>query len=192
MLFELRQALRTLLRNPGFALLCGLTLALGIGTSTAVFSVVNGILLEPLQFSEPDRIVTLSTQQAGRANLTPRLSGGDYVDVRSTNQVFDSISVYNGGEIGVQLRGRAEFTGIWFVNPQFFTVFGRAQRAGAVVGAAFAARHFGDSAHGVGQQLQVENRSYTIAGVQNGAAFPEKAEIWLPAPDTPENLNRTA
>ncbi|MDQ1473564.1 MAG: putative transport system permease protein [Bryobacterales bacterium] len=192
MLFKLCQALRTLHRNPGFALLCGLNLALGIGTSTAVFSVVNGILLEPLQFPEPDRIVTLSTQEAGRANLTPRLSGGDYVDVRSTNRVFDAISLYNGGEIGVQLRGRAEFTGIWFVNPQFFTVFGRAQRAGAVVSAAFAARHFGDAAHAVGQQLQVENRSYTIAGVQNGAAFPDKAEIWLPAPDTPANLHRTA
>ena len=192
MLFEFRQAFRALGRNPGFTLLCAITLALGIGASTAVFSVVNGILLEPLQFAHPDRIVSLSTRTADRAKPTPRFTGGDYVDVKAGNRVFDGISVYSGGEIGVQLRGHAEFTGIWFVNRGFFTVFDSPQPEGAVVSAAFAGRHFGDSRHAIGQQIQVENRLYTIAGVIAGARFPETAHIWLPAPEIPENLNRTA
>src|SRR5260370_42656296 len=105
MLFELRQAFRTVSRNPAFALLCATTLALGIGTSTSVFSVVNGVLLQPLRFSQPDRIVSVSTKVFSRANLNPRLTGGDFVDIRGTNRAFDAISVYYGGEVGVQLRG---------------------------------------------------------------------------------------
>jgi len=192
MLFELRQALRGIGRNPGFTLLCGVTLALGIGASTAVFSVVNGVLLEPLRFPHAGRIVSVTTMQAGRATVTPRLSGGDYVDVRDTNEVFDAISTYAGGEMGVQVRGQAEFTGVWFVNSDFFAALGQQRPEGAVVSADFAARHFGGPAQARGQQVRVEDRVYTVTGVLDGARFPEKAEVWLPAPYTPENLNRTA
>lgn len=191
MLFEFRQAVRTLKGNPSFSALCISTLALGIGTATAVFTVVNGVLLEPLRFPNPDRIVTLSTQQTGRANLTGRLSGGDFVDVRSTNRVFDAISVYYGGEMGVQVRGHAEFTGVWFVNHDFFTVFGQSRTTGAAVSAAFASRHF-DERQAMGKQVQVENRLYTITEVIAGPRYPETAEVWLPAPEMPENLDRTA
>src|SRR5580700_10130594 len=142
---ELLQSLRGVRRNPGFALLSIVTLALGIGISTAVFSVVNGVLLQPLQFPQPDRIVSVNTRTADRPGGR-KITGGDFVDVRAQNKVFDAISVYFGGEIGVQLRDRAEFTGIFWVNPEFFTVFGQKVPAlsasGAVVGEAFAARHF--------------------------------------------------
>jgi putative ABC transport system permease protein len=192
MLFELRQSLRTISRNPGFTALCALTLALGIGTTTAVFSVVDAVLLQPLRFPEPDRIVTVTTQQFNRLSITPRLSGGDFVDVRASNKVFDVISMYYGGEVGVQLRGTAEFTGVWWVNPQFFTAIGQPATQGVVVSAPFAARHFGDPSHAIGQSIQVENRAYQIARVLDGPRFPDKADVWLPADYMPENLNRTA
>src|SRR5882724_7114457 len=163
---ELVQSFRGVRRNPGFALLSIVTLGLGIGISTAVFSVVNGVLLQPLQFPESDRIVSVNTKTAGRPTSSSRLTGGDFVDVRGQNQVFDAISVYSGGEVGVQLRDRAEFTGIYCVNPEFFSVFGQKPGAftdsTAVVGEAFAARNFGDPRSAIGQSIQVENRLYTI------------------------------
>src|SRR6266403_4257753 len=121
---ELVQSIRGIRRNPGFAMLSIVTLALGIGISTAVFSVVNGVLLQPLQFPQSDRIVSVNTKTPGYPNGT-KITGGDFLDVRARNQVFDAISVYFGGEMGVQLRDSAEFTGIFWVNPEFFTIFGQ-------------------------------------------------------------------
>src|SRR5258707_2698235 len=162
---ELLQSLRGVWRNPGFALLSIVTLALGIGISTAVFSVVNGVLLQPLQFPQPDRIVSVNTKTPGYPNGT-KITGGDFVDVRAQNKVFDAISVYFGGEMGVQLRGRAEFTGIFWVNQEFFTIFGQKPAvftdSSAVVSEAFAARNFGDPQRAIGQPLRVENRLYEI------------------------------
>jgi predicted permease len=196
MFSELFQSMRGLRRNPGFALLSIITLALGIGISTAVFSVVNGVLLQPLRFPQPDRIVSLNTKNAERPASFPRMTGGDFVAVRTSNQVFDAVSVYFGGEVGVQLRDRAEFTGVQWVNPEFFKVFGQnmpsLNESGAIVGEAFAQRHFGDDVHAVGQPIHVEGHVYEIAGVLKGPCFPADAEIWLPAPYVPENLNHSA
>src|SRR5882724_11877350 len=111
---ELVQSFRGVRRNPGFALLSIVTLGLGIGISTAVFSVVNGVLLQPLQFPQSDRIVSINTKTPGFPNGT-KITGGDFMDVRAQNKVFDASSVYFGGEIGVQLRDHAEFTGIFWV-----------------------------------------------------------------------------
>jgi putative ABC transport system permease protein len=197
---ELLQSLRGVRRNPGFALLAIVTLALGIGISTAVFSVVNGVLLQPLQFPQSDRIVSVNTRTADRPNGT-KMTGGDFVDLREQNQVFDAVSVYSGGEVGVQFRDRAEFTGIYWVTPEFFTVFGQTAvftDSSAVVGEAFAVRNFGDAQRALGQSIRVENRVYEIASVLKGARFPANAEIWLPigesnrAPYIPPNLNRTS
>jgi putative ABC transport system permease protein len=193
---ELLQSLRGVRRNPGFALLSVVTLALGIGISTAVFSVVNGVLLQPLQFPQSDRIVSVNTRSAGRPTSGTRITGGDFLDLRAQNKVFDAVSVYFGGEVGVQLRDRAEFTGIFWVNPEFFTVFGQKPAAftdsSAIVGEAFAVRNFGGPQRALGQSVQVENRVYEIASVLKGPRFPTDAEIWLRAPYVPANLNRTA
>src|SRR6202035_1589496 len=97
---ELLQSLRGVRRNPGFALLSIVTLALGIGICTAVFSVVNGVLLQPLEFPDADRIVSVNTQTAGRPTSSSRVTGGDFLDLRANNQAFDAISMYYGGEIG--------------------------------------------------------------------------------------------
>jgi predicted permease len=198
---ELLKALRGVRRNPGFALLSIVTIALGIGISTAVFSVVNGVLLQPLQFPQSDRIVSVNTRTTDRPNGT-KMTGGDFVDIREQNQVFDALSVYSGGQMGVQFRDRAEFTGIYWVTPEFFTVFGQTVAAfndsSAVVAEAFAVRNFGDARRALGQSIRVENRVYEIASVLAGARFPANAEIWLPigesnrAPYILPNLNRSS
>jgi putative ABC transport system permease protein len=198
---ELLRSIRAVRRNPGFALLSIGTLALGIGISTAVFSVVNGVLLQPLQFPQSDRIVSVNTKTTDRPNGS-KMTGGDFMDIRSQNKVFDSISVYSGGEIGVQLRDRAEFTGIFWVTPEFFSVFGKKAAAftdsSAVVGEAFAVRHFSDPQRALGQSIRVEDRVYEIVSVLRGPRFPASAEIWLPIgksnrePNVPQNLNRSS
>src|SRR6187397_2462222 len=105
----LRVALRTLAKNPGFAATAIVTLALGIGATTAMFTVVDGVLLKPLRYRDADRIVSLSTVFTARGRAIPRLTGGDYLDIRADGGTFDAIATYYGGEVGVQVAGRAEF-----------------------------------------------------------------------------------
>lgn len=204
MIQNLAQAVRTLRNSPTFTLVAAFTLALGIGMTTAIFSVVNGVLLAPLPYPEPDRIVTLQTRWKQTGRLTPRLTGGDLVDIRSRSQAFEALSCYLGGDIGVHLGDRAEFTGTYFVDPAFFRVFrvraaeGRLLETGdedraAVVGQAFAERNFGSGRGALGRTLRIDNRVYEIAGiVPGGFQFPHGAEVWAPAPATPTNRNRTS
>src|SRR5438477_9293080 len=101
MVRELRFALRALKHNPSFAAVAVLTLALGVGANTAMFSVVNGVLLRPLDYPNASRIVQLNTSQRGRT--FPRVTGPDIVDVRSSASSLEEVSFYYGGEMGVQL-----------------------------------------------------------------------------------------
>jgi predicted permease len=199
---DLRQALRVLSKSPKFTLVVICTLALGIGATTAIFTVVNRVLLSPLEYRDAGRIVSVVTRWKDTGRITPRLPGADVVDVRDQSPWFDAISPYIGGEIGVQVGGRGEFTGAYLVNAGFFQVLGatplygrvfddsEAERS-AVVGLAFAERSFGSGAAALGKTIRVENRTYEIVGVlPNGFQFPNKSEVWLAASTTPGNLNR--
>ena len=204
LLQDLTHAVRALAKNPGFATVAILTLALGIGANTAIFSIINGVLLSPLPYPDPDRIVAVSTFFKQTGATTPRLTGGDLVDIRADGQIFAALSSYNGGEMGVQLPGHAEFTGAYLVNPDFFRVFGVRPAYGrlfenddqdraAVISLPFAERYFGTGPAALGRAVRIENRSYEIVGVlPAGFQFPAEAQVWTPAPVTPDNLNRTA
>ena len=183
---DLAYALRILRKSPGFAAVAILTLALGIGANTAIFSVLNGVLLQPLPYPNPDRIVTLNTtfQPAGRT--IPRVSGGDLLDLQSGNQSFDAIGYYMGGEIGMQIGNRGEFAWIYSINPDLLRVFsmtpvyGRlltetdAGRA-AVVSLPFATRAFGSGPAALGQTISVDKQTYEIAGILPAAfEFPNR------------------
>ncbi|MBL8176872.1 MAG: ABC transporter permease [Bryobacterales bacterium] len=195
--------LRTFRKSPGFTAVAVLTLALGIGANSAIFSVVETVLLSPLAYNDPDRIVSLGARFADTGRLAPRLAGGDLVDVRKETRSFAALSSFSGGEIGVQLREKAEFTGVFFVNPEFFRVIGAEPRHGrlftngdepsAVVSTAFAAKHLGGAENALGQKFSVEHKIYEVVGVIPAELrFPRTAEIWLPSPLQPRNLNRTA
>ena len=200
----MRPTLRSLRRQPGFTVVAILTLALGIGANTAIFSIINSVLLSPLRYPGADRIVAISTYSKRTGRQTPRLAGGDLVDIRSDVQAFEALSCYFGGEMGVQLRDRAEFTGAFFVDPDFFRIFGVQPAYGrlldnndldpaALVSLPFAERNFGSGPNALSKPVSIENHSYQIAGVlPAGFQFPSKADVWVLAPATPENLNRTA
>ena len=98
---ELKSAFRQLTRSPGFAAVAVLTLALGIGANTAIFSVINAVMLRPLPYPEPDRLVTLWERSPERSVEQERVSGPDYLDWRSQNTLFSSLAAspaWEGGE----------------------------------------------------------------------------------------------
>src|SRR5258706_10936054 len=103
---DVRFAVRVLTRQPVFLLVAVLTLALGIGANTAIFSVVKAVLLEPLAYREPDRIVAVQTLWT-KTNRPGNVSGGDYVDLVAEPSPFAAASRYGGGGLPVENGGRA-------------------------------------------------------------------------------------
>jgi predicted permease len=200
MLHELRYALRALKHNPSFSAIAVLTLALGIGANTAMFSVVNGVLLRPLDYPNASRIVQLKTSFTREGRSIPRVTGPDLIDIRSGSSTLDDVSYYYGGEMGVQMADHAEFVGTYLVSPNYFSVFrvvpayGRTfeendAKQGAVVSLAFAQRNFGSGAGALGQTLHMEGQAYRVVGVMPAAFhFPQDANVWLAQPLSPEGI----
>jgi len=206
MLYTLRHALRTLKHNPSFSAVAILTL--GIGANTAMFSVVNGVLLRPLDYPNAARIVQLNTFEAQEGHAFPRVTGPDLVDIRSTASALDQVSFYSGGEMGVQMASHAEFVGTYLVTRNFFAVLGVAPafgygfestamesgaQPGAMVSLPFAQRNFGSGAAALGQTLRMEGVAYEIVGVvPAGFRFPQDSEVWLATSSLPESMERSA
>jgi putative ABC transport system permease protein len=201
---DVRYAARTLSRAPAFTLMAVLTLALGIGATTTIFGVVNGVLLEPLPYPEANRIVLVATRWLDGRRITPRLSGGDLQDVARDGSVFDAVSAVYGGEVGVQLGPRADFTAAFFVTPPFFQVFDARPIRGRVfapseagravmVSAAFAERNFGSVDAALGQTLGIDKQPFEIVGVLDWTfRYPARAEVWAAAPMEPTVLERSS
>src|SRR4051812_5496648 len=102
------RALRTLRNEPGFAFSAVLTLALGIACSSAMFSVFYAVLLAPVPYADPLRVMAIHTRSNTTGRQTIRLSGGDWSDLAASG-IFETLGRYHGGEVGVQLRNRAEW-----------------------------------------------------------------------------------
>jgi predicted permease len=201
---QLGHAFRSLRREPGFAASAIVTLALGIAASTAIFGVFHAVLLAPLPYVDAQRAVAINTQWTDTGRLTPRLSGGDWIDVAAASDVFDAVALYHGGQVGVQLGGRAEWAFSYWVSPGFFRVFEAAPVRGrtftdqdaehaAVVSAGFAQRALGGLDRALGQVVRIDQRPYQVIGVMPpGFTVPAKGEVWLAGPVLPENRNRTS
>lgn len=130
MLNDLRVAIRGLLKQKAFAGAAILTLASGLGASTAIFSVVNGVLLRPLPYPEPDRIVTLQTAWRSKPAQGGNVSGPDFLDWKRQARSFEAMAWFMGQESGVKAGDVGEFAGVYVVTPEFFDVMGVAPVAG--------------------------------------------------------------
>ena len=193
---DLKFALRSLRKNPGFTLLAVVVMALGIGANTAVFSVVNAVLLKPLAYRDPDRIVTLSS--LWRKSSGPgQVSAPDFHDWHDQSTAFAAMAYYGDDSTAVMSGASAEYAHVAEVTPEFFQVFdvepvaGRLfspeelKRGGAgavVVSYSYWRNHFGANANALGQTVRMLGKSFSIAGVLPPQFhFPNGTDIWLPA-----------
>src|SRR5260370_29008216 len=125
---ELKFTIRSLRKNPGFTLLAIAVMALGMGANTAVFSVVNAVLLKPLAFREPDRIVTLSTlwkKSSGEFASAP-----DYHDWHDHSTAFSAMAYYSDGDASLTVRRVAAYVHVAAVTQEVLRVFDGAPRRG--------------------------------------------------------------
>jgi putative ABC transport system permease protein len=202
-----RLAARQLVRYPAFSAVVIATLALGIGACALIFSVVNGVLLKPLPYPEPDRIVrVLQVNENGR--VSNNLSEPNFSDLQQQTRSFAALARY---AVGVQpVSGGSEPTRAWTasVSGDFFDVVrtqplvGRAFLSEEIgVGAAPAAvishsywqRYFGGASALGARTLRIADRTYSVVGVMPpGFDYPDGAEIWTPAELWPLGESRTA
>src|SRR5215467_14253606 len=188
---DLRYAFRVLCKSPGFTIVAILTLALGIGANTAIFSVIDAMLLRPLPFKAPDQIVTIWARSRLSADRDVQ-SYPNFIDLREQNRSFSAMAAFtrtaailNNGEDSQALEGVA-------VDPDIFDVLGVAPwlgraytRAEDTQGAAPAVvltyptwqRAFGGNANVIGQQISLSGRNVTVIGVMPvGWKFPIEDE----------------
>jgi putative ABC transport system permease protein len=201
---DFRFALRQLWKHPLFAATAILTLALGIGANTAIFTVVQSILLAPLPYEDGDRIAVLHTRWTNSGHTSTRVTGPDAGDVRDQASSFEAVSLYSSGSLGVQLRDHAVFTAWAAVDSNFARVFRLHPIAGRVftnadahravmISEPFARDNFGNSQAALGQAVKVENEPLEIIGILPGSFdFPNQTQIWEAFPLRPESLSRTA
>ena len=120
MLQDLRYAVRSLFRDPSFALSAILTLALGIGATTAIFSVVNAVVFRPLPVERPDRLVAILNQSAATGRTSLNVSAQDFDDWKAQSRSFQVMAYYQGGETSVTLTNSADYATAYRVTPGFF------------------------------------------------------------------------
>jgi predicted permease len=185
---NLRFAIRQLCRNPGFSLTAILTLALGIGATTAVFSLVNTILLRPLPFPAQNRLMWLAQQDHSLPGVVPEaLSFPDYFDWRAQNHTFTGMAGYRGGGVTLQMAGEAQRLDAQQVSANFFQVLGVAPMLGrdfhwedekrgnreAMLSYSLWQLEFGSAKDIAGKTIQMDDHAYTVAGVMpKGFQFP--------------------
>ena len=203
---DFRYAARVLGKNPGATAIMVFTLALAIGATTAIFSVVYGVLLRPLPYSGADRIMAVSEVNSnGRPS---RLADPNFDDFRDQSHSFQSIAKYAAGTVSVSGAAQPTRTTVARVTPEFLTVFGVEPIVGRDFtasddqkGAAPAAlvsygywRQYLGSAQDLSQShLKINNAVYSVIGVlPSGFRFPNAVEVWLPADIDGENLSRTS
>jgi putative ABC transport system permease protein len=191
---DLRYGARMLLKNPSFTLIAALTLALGIGANTAIFSVVNSVLLKPLPYEEPDRLTLLTEYGANFGEMS--ISYPNFIDWRAQNRVFEKIGVYNRGNYNLTGGGDPERLLVAQMSADVFdalrvkAALGRVytndeDKPGAnpvvVLSHGLWQRRFGADSSIIGRSLTLNDRGYTVIGVMpRGFLFPSRVEMWTP------------
>ena len=204
-LHDLRYALRMLLKNPGFTIVAIIALALGIGANTAIFSVVNTVLLRPLPYRDPERLVMVweDASKHGYPRDTPAVA--NYVDWRDQNQVFEGMAAIadesfnlTGAGDPERLEGRSVSANLFpmlGVEPQLGRVFSAtedqpgSQRV-VLLSYGFWQRRFGGDPGIIGKALTLNGESYTVVGVMPARfQFPSSDDqAWVPIAFTSEQV----
>ena len=191
---DIRCGVRSLLKHPGFTAIVLVTLAVGIGASSAIFSVVNTVLLRPLPFRQADRIVAI--QALGRDGKRVQISPANFLDWRAQNTVFEHLAAILTRPANLALADQAERLDLAMTSANFFSVFGMEPERGrffitadevashapvVVVSHGLWQRRFGGDESLVGKPITLDGNSYTVVGIAPpGFQYPDKTDVWLP------------
>jgi predicted permease len=202
---DVRQALRMMRKNPGFTVVAVAALALGIGANTGIFSVVNKVLLQPLPYPQPDRLVKLGRkypQGAGYSNSIPK-----YMAWRH-NDVFSAMTLYDQGGPGLNLStgDRPEQVKGIHISADYFKVFGISPMRGrtftsledspngpkaAIISEKLWRSHFGSDPHIIGKTILLNGDPYPVVGLMPDSFVPDPpADVWIPLQADPNSTNQ--
>jgi len=203
LLQDVRYGVRTLLKKPAFTLIVVLTLALGIGANSAIFSVVNALLLRPLPYSDPDRLVVVWSVY--RTNDKAYASAANFRDWKEQSQAFERLAAYDTGRFNLGGGDKPEALDGALVSADLFPVLGvrpvlgellrseeeqPGQNRVALISNGLWQRRFGADKNVLGQTLTLDGDTYTVKGVMPASFnFPEKAELWIPLSFSPDEVN---
>jgi len=200
---DLRYGIRVLLNRPGFAAVAVLTLALGIGANTAIFSLVNAVLLRPLPFRSPEQLVLIkeSLPRLGWVDLST--AAGEFLDYRERNQVFEGMAGFTDQSFNLTGQGEPERVQAARVSASLFPLLGVQPSQGRVftqeedeagstnvviLSHGLWQRHFGSDPSVVGKLIRLDDKPYAVIGLMPvGFQFPyawttfsKPAELWIP------------
>ncbi len=206
LLQDLRHALRVLRRSPGFTAVSVLTLALAIGATTAIFSVVYGVLLRPLPYNDPDRIMAI--HEVNSRGTWSRLADPNFDDFRDQNHTLQAIAKYSANIASVSGGSQPTRSMVAAVSPQFLRVFHLQPFIGrdftsadahkgaapvALVGYGYWKQHLGSSSDLSQLHLKIDNAIYSVVGVlPDGFQFSADTDLYVPADLDGENPSRTS
>jgi putative ABC transport system permease protein len=206
---DIRHGLRSLLKHPGFTAIVVVTLAVGIGASSAIFSVVNTVLLRPLPYPKAERIVAIQELDPNgkRVQVTP----ANFLDWRAQNTVFEQLAAILTRPANLALADQAERIDLAMTSANFFSVFGAEPERGRffipadeqaghapviVISHTLWQRRFGGDESLIGRQITLDGASYSVVGIAPaGFQYPDKTDVWLPpfrlAPTMNERMDPT-
>jgi putative ABC transport system permease protein len=195
LLQDIRYALRMLLKSPGFTVVAVVTLALGIGANTAIFSIIDAVLLRPLPYEKPGQLVRLYETEAAPGNYP--FTGPDFLDWKTQNHTFQDMTLLSWTH-SMNLSGQGEPVHVRATPAagNFFSLLGARPLLGrtwapgedepghdreAILSYGLWQSHFGGDAKIVGSDIELNGEKYTVAGIMpSGFHFPSRAQLWVP------------
>ena len=206
MMKDIRYSIRVLLKNPAFTLTALLTLALGIGVNTAIFSVVDSVLLRPLPLKDPDRVVAVWEHSLRAGVDRNEMAPANYFDLRRQNQVFDGLGAFGDQSLNLTGAGEPARLDARLVTANVFSLLGVAPALGrtfspdedqpgqnrvVVLSDGLWRRRFNSDPAIVGRNITLNAESYTVVGVMpSNFFFPEReGELWTPWAMEPEEAS---
>lgn len=196
---DLRYSVRMLIKSPGFTVVAILALTLGIGANTAIFSVVNSVLLRPLPYSDPGRLMQLWEVSARKGLSEMPASYPNFADWRDQNHVFEQVVAYSDWTFNLTGAGEPERIRSAIVSPAFFSALGikpvrgrvflsgedeRGKDMVAVISEGLWQRRFDSDPNIVGRSVNLDDKSFTVVGViARGVQAPllsDEIELWAP------------
>jgi putative ABC transport system permease protein len=207
---DLRYGARMLFKRPGFTLIAVITLALGIGANTAIFSVVNGVLLRPLPYQEPDRLVRVYSEFPTMNLRKFWVSPPEYLDIQKESKSWESIGAWASGGVNIAATGAPIRVTAAGVTRSLIDTLGVQPALGrnfapeedmvggprvAIISHALWHRAFGGQSDIIGKEIMIDARPFNVVGVMpQGYVFPpgsnDAADVWTPFQFDPANQSR--